>query len=284
VEERRTFAFVISTYAILTVIKLMGGVLSGSLALIADGVDNVYNILTSFLAYKFYIMSKMPADVKHPYGHSKFDTLGSIIISMIMISVGSSIVTASMINLSHPVNEVGIYYASISLIIMICVSVAYLLLGKRTGSSSIKSELRHTLSDLLQTTLSLISVLLSLSVSPIFNGSIASIVGALLIYQAGKNLWEVKDVIVDSEISEVRNTVEETLRGINNASLRKVVTTFSGRNTVRVELYIQVDSKMSVEESHEIAHQIEGIISKSLKGKVEHCIVHVEPIGSHEEE
>ena len=99
----RSLKVAVLAYALLSALKIGGGILSGSFGLIADGIDNTYNVLTSFLALRFYSISLKPADREHPLGHSKFDTFGAVVISAIMMATGASLITASSLRLHTPV-------------------------------------------------------------------------------------------------------------------------------------------------------------------------------------
>ncbi len=283
VKIERSLKVAVLAYALLSALKIGGGILSGSFGLIADGIDNTYNVLTSFLALRFYSISLKPADREHPLGHSKFDTFGAVVISAIMMATGASLITASSLRLHTPVQPVGLPFALASTLFTGFILTFYAINLRLSRSSSVSAEVRHTLSDFIQSAMVLGGVVLSLEVSSYFNAASAAVVGGLLLYQGVKGIVGVKDAIVDREVEEVREKVMEIAREVQDINFREIHTTSSGRDKVRIEIYLQVDSGMSVGKAHEVAHEVERMIRQRLKGIVEHCVIHVEPYGSHRE-
>ena len=73
---------------LLAVLKIVGGKLSGSIALVADGVHSLSDLLTDLVVIVGVSLGVRPPDRSHPYGHGRFETLASIIVALSLVAVG----------------------------------------------------------------------------------------------------------------------------------------------------------------------------------------------------
>ena len=86
----------------LSIFKVITGLFSNSKALIADGVHSFSDLSTDIMAILGSMLSRKPADSKHPFGHGKFEYLTSILIGIVIICLGLLLITNSF----HKTKEV----------------------------------------------------------------------------------------------------------------------------------------------------------------------------------
>ena len=82
--------------AILAVMKLLTGFLTGSVAILADGMDSSTDILTSLITLVSTSVSNKPPDAQHPYGHERADAVASKIVSMVIFFAGAQLAMSSI--------------------------------------------------------------------------------------------------------------------------------------------------------------------------------------------
>ena len=75
--------------------KLIGGILSGSMAVIADAVNNITDAASSILVLLGYIFASKPPDKEHPYGHARMESLCSLGIAILVTVLGIELFTGS---------------------------------------------------------------------------------------------------------------------------------------------------------------------------------------------
>ncbi|MEM2550145.1 MAG: cation transporter, partial [Nitrososphaerota archaeon] len=96
-------------------LKIAGGVLSGSTALLADGSDSLLNVASGAIAYTFKSKAEKPPDSRHQYGHSLLEVYGSLLILMLMIFTFSFIAFIAIDKLRHgfiePIDTIGVPFA-----------------------------------------------------------------------------------------------------------------------------------------------------------------------------
>ena len=83
------------TNLILAIIKMIFGFIGKSSALLADGIHSLSDLITDFFAIIGSKLSEKPADSKHPYGHGKLEYLTSIVISIVVLTLGITLITNS---------------------------------------------------------------------------------------------------------------------------------------------------------------------------------------------
>ncbi|MCD6513854.1 MAG: cation transporter [Candidatus Odinarchaeota archaeon] len=269
----------IVSYFISSFIKVYGGLVSGILALVADGLDSLINVLSSSFAYFSYILSYKPPDEDHPYGHQGYEVLSVIVTNFVMISMGSIVFILSFlrINIEYSVGEIGIYFALISTIIIIAAMISMYLLSKKTQSVSLKAEFRHLAVDSLESLLVLGSVSLAIYYSYIFDIFAALLIGILMFVGAVKNTTEIYESIVykipsKELIDKIKNIVEshKEVRECHKIRIRCL-----GRY-IFVDMHVLVDKTTPISIAHALADHLENEIKEKIKN-VTDVVIHLEP-------
>lgn len=149
---------------LLATAKLIVGVLSASMSIIADAANNFSDGISSVVSFIGFKLSQKPADSDHPYGHARFEYVSSLIISVIIIFVGFELAKSSIEKIISPV---AINFSIITIIILILsIIVKFLLflinniIAKKISSSTLKATATDCRNDLIMTTVILISVLI----------------------------------------------------------------------------------------------------------------------------
>ena len=143
--------------------KLFAGILSASISIIADALNNFTDCISSVLTTIGFKLSQKPADADHPYGHARFEYVSSLIISVLIIFVGFELAKSSIEKIISPTS---VAFTTITLIIL-CVSilvkfVLYLFnisISKKIDSSTLKATATDCRNDVIMTSVVLCSFL-----------------------------------------------------------------------------------------------------------------------------
>jgi cation diffusion facilitator family transporter len=275
--------------AVLAAAKLVVGFISGSLAVVGDGIDSSTDVVIAIVALFTARIVDKPGDREHPYGHSRAETLATTAISFVVFFAGAQLFLSAIQAIAS--EEGAALPSRISLAVTAASIVGKLLLawsqfhyGKKAGSSMLIANGKNMRGDVVISS----SVLVGLALTFAFNLPILDHVVALLV-----SLWIVK---VASGI--FRETSTELMEGSASeghyGEVFAAVASVHGagnphRTRVRklgsllvVDLDIEVDPAMSVARAHDIAMAIEAAI-KSRLPEVYDVIVHVDPAGISEE-
>ena len=278
---RRLFISASLGNALISIIKIMGGLLSGSTALLADGSDSILNVVSSSIAYRFYTRSLKPPDERHPYGHKRFEVYGSLLILLLMAATFSFVGFMALDRFSHGeperVDPIGIVFAVASLGLNLTVSSLLRVYGR--GSQIALTESRHTSLDVVEGIMTLSGVILGSFVSAYFDLAATFIILVIVFYFIYGTLQELRSQILDtSPPQSVIDAIKEealNLKGVRGVhSLRARVV----GDKIYADLHLEVSPRLTVEEAHQICDELETNVNKRFGGKVD-LTIHVEPKG-----
>ena len=272
-------------------LKIASGFLFNSVALIADGVHSVSDLLSDVFVILGIRHSVKPADDDHPFGHGKFEYVLSFILGLSIIFIAYNLGRNVIVNF----NETPTIPSVISLFIVVIVVVVkvylsrYLILkGKELDSEIITASGKESLTDVYSSAVvfvGILSVLLGeyFKVDWLLKGDkVASILIALFIVRIGiQIIWEaitsLQGKAVKKEVSEHYRTMIKNTDGVIDVDHLDMI---SYGPYYQVLVDIRVDGNITVKEGHDIARKV----SIKLNGdeKICHVIVHVNPEGEHE--
>ncbi|SHJ98282.1 cation diffusion facilitator family transporter [Tepidibacter formicigenes] len=267
---------------ILSVIKVIAGIIGNSSAMIADGIHSASDIVTSLGVLIGNIIAKKPHDKEHNYGHEKAETLVAFILSLVLLVVGAEIGFDSL-KLLFNLNEVKtptllpLVVGFISIIFKEYQYHITIKVANKINSPSLKADAWHHRSDSLSTVGALIGIGGAMLGFKILD-PIAGVIVSLFIIKVGIDILrtssnELMDYSIDKEEEEKLIKLVLNTKGVYNIKGLK-----SRRHGARayVDLTICVNRKITVYEGHEIAHNVEERIIKEIEN-IKGVIVHVEP-------
>ena len=267
---------------ILTLIKILGGVVGKSNAMIADGLHSASDIISSLGVLIGNKIARTPHDKEHNYGHEKAETLVSFLLSMILIYVALTISFNGVNSLLHLEDvQVPTFLPLIISVISIGIKEYQyritIKVAKKINSPSLKADAWHHRSDALSSVAAFIGIGGSLlgfkALDPI-----ATVIVGLFVAKVGLDIFkeainELMDYSIDekdeSQIISIANSTEGVL---NIGELR----TRKHGSMAYVDLTICVNKDLTVLDGHEIANKLEISILEELH-IVKGLTVHVEP-------
>ncbi len=136
-------------------IKLTIGLLSGSIAMAADAVNNLSDAGSSVVSVLGFKLSSKPADNEHPFGHGRLEYVAGVIVAVIIVSVGIDFLKESVLRIFSPtgihVDNLAIGIFAGTLLFKVWLFVFYRAIGRRIDSKILKAAAFDSLSDLLTT-------------------------------------------------------------------------------------------------------------------------------------
>jgi cation diffusion facilitator family transporter len=255
---------------ILAIIKIVIGVLSGSIALIADAVHSFSDIFASLAVYIGLKLSRRKPDEKFPYGYYKFETLASLIVSIIIILSGLDIIIESLnaILAPKPIN-LPLFALSVALISVV---VSFLLarykdkIGNEIGSQALTNDAKHSLVDVFSSLIVFAGILAAYVGYPAFQGVAGFAVALLIIYiglKFGKDaVLVLLDACLDPEAVEKIKSIAtnfEGVEGVHDIKVRR-----SGP-FVFAELHLEAKKRLPIKKANEMSESLEERIKNEIK-------------------
>ena len=183
---------------ILAISKYFAGVISGSISVTADAINNLSDAGSSIISLFGVKLSAKPADKDHPYGHGRVEYISALAVAFVVLLMGFELFKSSIDKI---INPVPVKFSWISLIILVVSILAKLWLGffnknlgKRINSSPMMAVMKDSFSDCLATGVALIAIIIS-AFSDVSVDGYLGIVVAGFIFLAGFNIF--KDTMAD---------------------------------------------------------------------------------------
>ncbi|NIK70325.1 MULTISPECIES: cation diffusion facilitator family transporter [unclassified Paenibacillus] len=272
----------IGAYIGLSAIKLGAGYWFASGALVADGFNNLTDIIASVAVLIGLRISQKPPDKDHPYGHFRAETIAALIASFIMATVGLQVIINTVRSLFSGQETVpSLTSAWVALFAAACMGAVYLYnrrLASRINNQALHAAAKDNLSDTLVSIGAAVGIIGAQFGLPWLDPVAALAVGAIICKTAWDIFYSSTHALTDGfdakELMTLRSTIEGT-KGVK--SIKDIKARVHGSN-VLIDVIVQVDPGLTLIESHGISDEIE----RRMEGKhnIMSVHVHVEP---HEE-
>jgi len=277
--------------AFLSLLKIVVGILSGSLAVIADGIDSASDILTSLITLFTARIMRRPPDIKYPYGYLKADTIATKALAFVILFAGAQLAIGTVRNFLQGAERelpgmVAIYVTLVSIAGKFLLARQQLRMGRKTNSEMLKANALNMQNDILIS----VSVLVGLAFTFVFKlpvlDSLTAFLVSIWILKVGLQIFmqtnrELMDANTAPELYEkVFSAVDRTegARNPHRLRIRKI------GNYFMIVLDIEVDGEISTLEAHKICINVEASIRREIKNVFD-IMIHIEPAGfKHDEE
>ena len=273
----------------LSLLKLAAGILGRSGAMIADAVHSISDLATDVIVLIFARISSKPEDAGHNYGHGKYETLASILISLALIAVGGGILADSIRNIRLVLTgeiigrpgAIALIAAAISIVAKEVLYRYTVRVGRQTDSPSVVANAWHHRSDALSSigTLTGIGLAYFLGDKWRIADPLAALVVSVFIFKIAFDLIRTGlDELLERSLPE--DVEEEILRVVAaNPEVREPHNLRTRRigASIAVEVHVRVDGAMSVCRSHELTEDIERRL-RARFGEGTMIAIHVEPL------
>lgn len=272
----------------LTVAKIVAGVVGRSAAMIADGIHSLSDLLSDIVVLVFTHISSKGKDRDHSFGHGKFETLATLIVSIILVVVGAKLMSGGIKSIISVVNGEVIpkpgYIALAAAVISIAAKEilyqATVKVGKEVNSPVVVANAWHHRSD----ALSSIGALLGIGgaiilgdkwtvLDPIASCCISIAIIVIAVKMALPSLSELLETSLPEDIeAEIIRTASE-IPGVRD--IHELKTRRNGISFI-IDAHITVDPSISIVEAHDIATNVEEALQLKY-GNETQISIHMEP-------
>ena len=171
---------------LLFAIKLLAGILSGSLAIIADAFNNLSDAGSVIVTLVGFKLSGAPADRDHPFGHGRMEYLSALAVAVLIIMAGFELATSAVDKIFHPAAAQTSLLSVIILVVAILIKLWMAMFSHRIGklirSDALLAAATDSRNDVICTSLVLISTLISLFTDLALDGYIGLVVALFVIW------------------------------------------------------------------------------------------------------
>lgn len=272
---------------ILFAIKLLAGVLSGSIAITADAFNNLSDAGSSIIMLFGFKLAEEAPDKDHPFGHGRIEYVSGLIVSLLILLVAFELVKSSVEKIFHPVMpESSLLIMGILLLSVAIKLVMWMynrIVGKKIDSSAMQATATDSISDAVATTVVLVGTLAGSYISFPIDGFLGLVV-AIFIFVAG--FKAAKDTInpllgmkPDPEfVQKIQEIVlsYDVVMGIHDLIVHNY-----GPGRVLISLHAEVPSDGDLLEMHDMIDLIEHKLRRELSCQ---AVIHMDPVCVHDEQ
>lgn len=282
--DKRTSVAILSVLSntFLIILKLVAGILSGSVSIISEAIHSSVDLLASVVALFSVRYSRKPADERHPYGHGKIENISGMIEGILIFVAAILIIIEAVRKMFSPEPMQSPYIAIavmfISAIVNFFVSRRLHVVAKAEDSMALEADSVHLKTDIYTSLGVGIGIILIVVTGIHILDSIVAIVVAIMILKEGVELvLKASDEILDAKLSDEEE--EKIIKIIESHSdkildYHKLKTRKSG-NIKHIDFHIMVNCNMTVKQAHSLIAKIKEEMNTELKNT--RISIHVDP-------
>lgn len=273
---------------ILTVLKITAGIIGRSTAMVADGIHSLSDLLSDIIVVVFVKISSKGRDKDHDYGHGKFETFATLIISLMLIVVAGNLMSGGIgkIRLILGGGEVSspgmiALWAAVASIVLKEILYHYTIIqGKALNSPMMIANAWHHRSDAFSSVGSLLGIAGAIFLGDKFvildpiTGCVISIF--IFVMAVKMSVPAIKELLDVSLPDEVEAQIEETAKSVQGVvDLHELKTRREGPGII-MEAHLVLNSDLSLKEAHDISKKVEEALRKKF-GSETQISLHLEP-------
>ncbi|SCJ52255.1 Ferrous-iron efflux pump FieF [uncultured Eubacterium sp.] len=255
---------------ILCAAKILVGVIAGSIAIIADGINNLADASSSIITLAGFKLSSMPEDKEHPYGHARIEYISGMIVSVLIVVVGIELIKSSADKIMHPSPLEFSWSIVIVLLLAIAIKIWQAMfninIGKRINSLTLTATGTDSRNDVIATTVVLISIIVGKLTGLQIDGYMGCLV-ALFIIWSGIGLVKetMSPLLGEAPDPELVNAISEMALSYGGVlGIHDLVVHNYGPGRIFASIHIEVDADADMMESHDMIDNIEREMAKKL--------------------
>ena len=272
---------------ILSITKVVIGIISNSMSIISDGLNNITDAGSSVITMIGFKMSQKKVDDDHPWGHGRMEYIAAFIVDMLIVLVGIELFKSSIDKIINPVmpdiSTITITILVIAIIAKLWLFFFYNKIAKTINSEAIKGNAYDSISDVISTFVVLLSAIVAKFANVSIDGYVSILVSIFILYTGFKALKETVDILLGSKPDpELVKGIEEFTKkydmivGIHDMMIHDY-----GPGRKIVSFHAEVPANSDICMAHDIIDQMEQDIYEEFN-----CIttIHMDPIEVDDEE
>lgn len=261
--------------------KLVAGLLTASISITADALNNLSDAGSSIVTLIGFKMSGKPADDEHPFGHGRMEYISGFIVSVAIILVGIELIRSSIDKIIHP-EEVTF---SILSVVILLVSIGVKLwmglfnrkLGKMIDSAALKATAMDSISDVVTTSTVLLGILVSVLTGFSIDGYAGVIVAIFILYTGFMTAKDTLNLLLGEapDVKFVQEIEKEVLSYEDVVGVHDLIVHNYGPGRSVISLHAEVSCHIDILKIHDTIDTIERDLKKKFGCD---CVIHMDPI------
>jgi cation diffusion facilitator family transporter len=276
--------------ALLSIVKIVAGIISGSLAVLGDGIDSASDIVTSVITLVTARFMNRPPDPKYPYGYLKADTIATKALSFVILFAGAQLAITTISGWIEGKERalptmLALYVTILSIAGKLILFIHQRKKGIQTNSEMLKANACNMKNDILISATVFVGLFFIFILNMPLLDSILALLVSIWILKAGIQIFmqtnrDLMDCVPDPGLYNKVFDAVKRIAGVYNphrTRIRKI------GNYFMIALDIEVEPTLNTQEAHELVCRVEKEIRKEIDNIFD-IMIHVEPLGNREQE
>lgn len=268
-------------------LKLVAGIMAGSVSVFADAANNLSDCSASALTFFGFRMAQRPADKDHPYGHARYEYLSGLAIAVFVLLLGSEMITSSIKRIVHPTdNKMSALTALIlagAIVLKLWMFFFYRRLGKLTNSLSLAAAAVDSRNDVVTTSAVLAGCVLRLAWGINLDAYIGLGVSGFILYSG---IMLVKDTISpllgkQADAQLVEDITRLVLSDPKVLGVHDLLVHDYGPDKRFASIHVEISAEEDPFSGHDIIDRIEREVQNCLNV---HLVIHYDPVAVNDSE
>ena len=265
----------------LAIIKLLMGTATNSVSMMADAINNVSDTLSSTVMIFGFWLAKRPADSEHPHGHARYEYISGVFISLSILFIGIEFLKVSVEKILNPselkLNIFWLVLLFITIIVKVIQCIFNFRIGKSIQSLSLIATAEDSFSDVLITTVVMVSAIVEFYTSWHVDGYAGVLVAGFILFSGVKSLLATIDELLGKmpnkkEIKRIEEKLSEfsDVLGFHDLAIHSY-----GPNKTYVTVHAEIEASMDLLLAHSIIDRIEEAFMRELGIQL---LIHIDPV------
>ncbi|MBQ1942076.1 MAG: cation transporter [Clostridia bacterium] len=277
----------IVTNLLLFAAKIAVGILSGSITVVADAINNLSDAGSSIITLLGFKISAKPADEEHPFGHARFEYVSGLIVAFIVVAIGLMLGKSSVEKIVAPTplsfSVVTFLVLGAAILTKLFLALLYYDFGKAISSDALKASAADSRNDVIATCSVLVAGFIYYFSGLNLDGYMGVAVSLFILISGIKLVKETVDPLLGTPPSKdlVKEIKEKLLAYDGVLGIHDLMLHSYGATQIFASVHVEVDAEVDALISHDLVDNIEREIFAALNV---HLSVHTDPVAANNPE
>ena len=279
----------IACNVVLCSLKIAVGIITSSISVIADGLNNLSDMGSSVITMIGFKLAGKPADSDHPFGHGRMEYMSAFVVSVIILIVGGELFISSVKDLINgtaaPVyDKTAVIVLVISILVKLWMFIFNRKLGKKINAEALMATAQDSINDCITTAVILAAVIISMLFKPSFNldAVMAAAVALFIIYSGLSAARDTLNQILGEPPSkELTEAIENTIMSFDGfIGIHDLIVHNYGPGRQFASVHVEVPQDIDIVKCHEQIDICEKLVNERLDVAL---VIHMDPIDTNDE-
>ena len=274
---------------ILSAVKILAGILTGSMSVLADGLNNLTDMGSSLITMLGFKLASKPADEDHPFGHGRMEYIAAFVVSLLIFLVGFELIKEAVTSLiagnSNPKYSLfSIFILAFSIFLKFWMYSFNMSLGKKINSNALKACAKDSLNDCISTTAILIAAIVSRFIAIPFNldAILAMAVGVFIIFSGIDTAkGTLNQILGEPPEQEFIDELQRNILSFDGfIGIHDLIVHNYGPGRQFASVHVEVPQNVDIVKCHEQIDICEKIVNEKMGLTL---VIHMDPIDTESE-